>query len=170
MDFQLRRQPLKVLYQAYLLISLVFRIPVWFATSLSPSWRPRPTWGLRRVLVHHMLRLLVESFFQTGLPSLDTSPAATSMLEGYAEVEPIPTSLVVGEIANLASLNNVRPQPSHGYWYGPAQQSNPSKSAGKVIYFFHCKSAFIFGKQNLRNFSSGRFHSTCWLIDRRRSH
>ncbi|KAK0499272.1 Alpha/Beta hydrolase protein [Armillaria luteobubalina] len=140
MNFRLRHQPLKALYQSYLLTSVIVRIPVWFGTSLLPSWRPRPTWGIRRVLLHNLLRLLVESFFQTGLPSLDTSPRATSMLAGYVEVEPIPTSLVVGEIDELASINNVRPERSHGYWYGPVEKS---ESGGKVIYFFHSPTALF---------------------------
>ncbi len=160
MKFRLRRQPLKALYQAYLLTSVIFRLPVWFVTSLFPSWRPRPTWGFRRVLVHNLLRLLVESFFETGLPALDTSPRATSMLEGYVEVEPVPASLVVGEIDDLASRNNVRPERIHGYWYGPAKNSG---SGGKVIYFFHCEHIFLLDEHKLTHLRSRRFHSTFWF-------
>lgn len=143
MSFEYRREPLKSLYLLYIGLSTVLvRLPYWFFGSLSPSWRPRASWGMGKNVVIHGLRTLVYASFKTGLAGVEDPEvaAASAQTTGFVWVEPTP-DLVVGEVQKYAELNGIEAERTSGYWYGErdaaggvGQQANADE---KVIYQLH---------------------------------
>ncbi|KAJ7217309.1 alpha/beta-hydrolase [Mycena pura] len=131
MMFAFRQQPLKAIYLTYFVASTIFiRLPVWALMAAIPALRPRPSWPFRRALIFHAMKALVQLFFDIGFPvsmghdseKIASSPTASE--SGFAWVEPLADEQIVGELKELAALNNVQAVRTAGYWFHAAAPKN----------------------------------------------
>lgn len=145
MSFEYHRQPLRLLFLTYSSLTGVFiHLPYWLFTSFLPSWRPRHSWSIKRTLTVQAVRLILVTYFKTGLPSAEGSEAAAAAASadstGFVWVEPT-SELVVGEIRELAALNGVEAKRTSGYWYdrkgSDGKLSQKARPDEKVIYHLH---------------------------------
>lgn len=142
MSFPFRHQPLKAIYTIGQVVYLVATLPVSLIFYAFPSARPRKSWPLKRAIMGRVVRTWIDTTWKTSLdpppPLPHTEQDATSL--GFAWIEPAP-ELVVGEIAEIAKQNGVKPERVGGFWYGPRDASNRAgqKAAPgeRVIYHIH---------------------------------
>ncbi|KAH7887281.1 alpha/beta-hydrolase [Phlebopus sp. FC_14] len=142
--FEFRHQPLKTVYFLYSVVSILFiRLPYWVLSSLVPSWRPRTSWTLSRTVSVYGMQSVVDIIFATGLFVGDDAEKSAKSADklGFVWIDPLPTTLLTGEIASAARTNNVVSTRTHGYWYGKnvgsgahGQKASPDE---RVLYFLH---------------------------------
>ncbi|KAI5119837.1 hypothetical protein M0805_008403 [Coniferiporia weirii] len=145
MSFPFRNQPFKALYLTFAIATIAFvRIPYWFCTSLTPAWRPHRSWGVGRSVFVRVFSAFLDIILNVGLFS-KTSPnkwASNSENNGFTWIEATP-ELVVGEIAEKAKANNVKPDRVFGFWYGRkgehGKYTSKPKEGEKVVLYFHGK-------------------------------
>ncbi|KAJ7864032.1 alpha/beta-hydrolase [Mycena leptocephala] len=146
-QFAFHRQPLKTVYLAYFLTTTLFvRLPCWALVAAIPALRRRKSWPFRRALMLHVMKALVGLFFDIGFPvaigqhpeEIASSPTANET--GFTWVEPVAKEQIVGELKDLAALNNVKAARTSGYWYtsptniGTIESASPDE---KVIMHLH---------------------------------
>ncbi|KAH9934399.1 alpha/beta-hydrolase [Fomitopsis serialis] len=140
--FAFRHQPLKALYLTKTVASVFIRLPFWVATNLIPSWRPRTSWTLGRVIIVKLFEAYLDFMYATEVmrsPSLQES-SETAEATGFVWVEAAP-DLVVGEILQMAEKNHVEAVRTGGFWYGPrgtdGEVGQKAAKGEKVIYHLH---------------------------------
>ncbi|KAJ7169082.1 alpha/beta-hydrolase [Mycena crocata] len=144
--FTFHRQPLKALYLSYFLATTLFiRLPFWTVISAVPALRPRRSWPFRRALILHVMKAFVGLFFDIGFPvsvgqdpeQIASSPEASET--GFTWVEPLTDDQIVGELKELAGVNNVKAVKTAGYWYPPSARGNVQTTSpdDKVILHLH---------------------------------
>ena len=146
--FIFRHQPLKAIYLAYVVATLVFiRLPCWLVLFLVPWFRPRRSWTLARTLLVKTLQIVVPAIFNTasfdsGRVDPNTFMRAESAV-GLVWIDAAP-ELIVGDIKKFAKLNKVDAVQVPAYWFGArdtvtdlvGQRALPEE---KVILNFHCE-------------------------------
>ncbi|GBE78982.1 alpha/beta-hydrolase [Sparassis crispa] len=142
MPFAFRHQPLHSIYLVgNILILLLVRLPLWTLANLIPSWRPRPSWSLGRVLIVSGYRAFLDIMYSTtlmGSESLEKAALSAQSL-GFVWVEAAP-DFVLGEIREIADANSVEACRTGGFWYGPTASGEAGRKASpgeKVIYHLH---------------------------------
>ena len=146
--FRYRNQPWKALYLTYVLsIALVFRLPYWLIVSAIPSLRPRQSWTFYRAFVYHPFKLFVQLIRVVGLhpPKGNAERDSQNPEEtGFAWVEPLPESLITGDIAEMAKANGVYPVRVWGYWMGERDEKGrpgqPAREGERVLLHIHGES------------------------------
>ncbi|KXN86994.1 AB hydrolase superfamily protein C4A8.06c [Leucoagaricus sp. SymC.cos] len=144
--FEFRRQPFKTLYFLYAFLSiLLVRLPYWVVVSAIPSARPRKSWPMSRSLIVHVLNAVLGIMYATSVTER-VSPdkdAAAPEKTGFVWVELLPDSLVQGDVAIMARVNNVKAVKRYGYWLGQravdgshGQKAEPGE---RVLYYLHGK-------------------------------
>lgn len=142
MLFLFRHQPFNTLYTLCGVVYILAAIPVWALTYAIPSWRPRPSWSLKRSLIAKVCRAYIRVMFQTSLPT--TLPLAefekNAGALGFVWVRATP-EFVVGEVQEIAQKNGVEAARIGGFWYGPrgpdgqaGQRASPDE---RVMYYMH---------------------------------
>lgn len=132
--FEYRRQPFKALYKLYFLLSnLFYRLPVWTVQFFIPLWRPRRNWSLKRSIVMYRLRSEVDGWFRSTPPIyFGTMPDAQTKLPaniGFVWVDSLSLDRAVGEVKELARINDVQPVRTCGYFYcRPTSNGDPTFS------------------------------------------
>lgn len=161
--FAFRNQPLKFLYLAFWIPSLLFlRLPYWAAIASIPALRPRRSWTFRRTLTVRFSDAYLRMLWAIGLaskPAPSPSPIADGATDasdasrgdpGLVWVDAVGEDMLHGDVASAAKLNNVSPAKVYGYWYGElGQDGRPGQRAGKdekVLLHFR-------GELNLRQSS-----------------
>ncbi len=142
MPFAFRNQPLKTAYTAGGVVYVLAALPVWLVLDAMPAARPRKSWPMKRAILARVFRTVIDMMFQTSLPAptpLSTYEQKGSSL-GFVWVEAAP-ELVVGEVAEIAEKNGVKPERTGGFWYGPrdanggvGQRASPGE---RVVYHLH---------------------------------
>ncbi|KAJ7631434.1 hypothetical protein DFH06DRAFT_1005096, partial [Mycena polygramma] len=150
--------------------TLLFRLPCWVLRAAIPVLRPRSSWPFRRTLSFYLMKAFVSLFFDVGFPpaliglnpeEVAASPSASEM--GFTWVEPLADEQIVGELKELAALNNVKAVRTHGYWYtspnnfktGTVERANPEE---KVIMHLH-SGGHVMGSADPKGGSAGPFCS-----------
>jgi hypothetical protein len=94
----------------------------------------------------HVMKALVGLFFDIGFPVAigqhpeDIASSPTASETGFTWVEPVADEQIVGELKDLAALNNVKAAQTNGYWYtsptniGTVESASPDE---KVIMHLH---------------------------------
>ena len=145
MAYTFRHQPLKTLFFLYSFFLYLFvKVPYWTIASLLPSTRPRPSWTLSRTLTVNTLNYMLDVVFATC--SFNAMRVDPKTLEGAAEanglvwVDPTP-ELLLGEVKEIADLNDVSAIRIAGYWLGKRGSSNTvgqsAEPGEKVVYELH---------------------------------
>ncbi|KAK0495007.1 alpha/beta-hydrolase [Armillaria luteobubalina] len=134
MVFIFRNQPWKSLYILYFgITTLVLRLPVWVVLSL---YKPTRMWSVRQTIYFKAIREYINTFFITGFPSLLTSHYDYTC----SRIEACP-QLVVGEIKEIARVNDVQSESTAGFWYTHKSFEGPmDRMAGDdemIIYHIH---------------------------------
>lgn len=145
MPFAFKTQPVKTLYLLAAVVSILFvRLPVWIISASIPSLRPKRNWTMLRSLGFRVVKTALEMYYEIGLPPPHSNPevdASKPAETGFAWVYPIPSDAIVGEVAEMARVNNVQPARVFGYWYGARDETGkPGQRAAKgerVLYYFH---------------------------------
>ena len=143
----LEHQPVKGLYLTYFFGSLILvKIPfIWCIKYLSRSWRPRPTWTIKRSII---VRSIQELMTIKTKPSFDvhdfTKEVPDSTLKDAKFTWLDPTSdrpeLICGEVRCLAELTGVQPARIAGYWYlkkGTVWNGPKAQPGEKVVLHMH---------------------------------
>ncbi|OCH88430.1 alpha/beta-hydrolase [Obba rivulosa] len=142
MPFAFRHQPLKAIYLTVSILYLLVCLPIWTIMGMIPGLRPRRSWTLKRTLIVKAMRTGLGIMFNTSLinPVSPDTYAASAETSGFVWVDPAP-ALVVGEIQDMAQINDVQAQKACGFWYGPR---GPNSAVGqraskdeKIIYHMH---------------------------------
>ncbi|KAI0820533.1 alpha/beta-hydrolase [Trametes gibbosa] len=145
MAFAFSSPPLKALYLLVTVPVLLFvRLPFWVFTSAVPALRPRRPWSFKRALLSRVLSGATGIMYSIGLPKPEGNPDKDSLnpdATGFVWVDPVPSELIVGEIAEYARRNEVAPVRVYGYWYGTKDESGKhGQRAAKderVYYHLH---------------------------------
>ncbi|KAJ6462316.1 alpha/beta-hydrolase [Mycena vulgaris] len=146
--FAFHRQPLKAVYLTYFIATTIFiRLPFWTVLAAIPALRPRRSWPFRRTLILHVMKSFVGLFFDIGFPvSVGQHPeqiaaSSTASETGFTWVDPLAEEQIVGELKQLADLNDVQAVRTAGYWYhasgentGAVKMALPDE---KVIMHLH---------------------------------
>jgi acetyl esterase/lipase len=144
--FEFRHQPFKSLYRLLHLLSQTFILaPLRSVLFLFPSLRPRRNWSWRRSLILCGLRGGVDGWFRSALPVYPGTllgPEPEAKLPegvGFVWVDPIPEEMVVGEVKEMAVVNDVTPARTCGYFYTrrAIHPIGPAREGEKVICHFH---------------------------------
>lgn len=158
----LHQQPLKGLYlTGQVLTTLFIRLPLWTLFSIFPSWRPRPSWSIARVLMANIVKLLLEwelryrDIYLIGILALMhllTCRAGPLMIiPSYLDITPGPgvhgvwvdpvPHLITGALQTSASTASVSSIRIPGYWLykegSTIQIGSPPVPGEKVIYTMH---------------------------------
>ncbi|KAH9934331.1 alpha/beta-hydrolase [Fomitopsis serialis] len=140
--FAFRRQPFKALYLTKTVASLLVRLPFWAATNFIPSWRPRTSWTLGRVIIVKLVEVYLDFMYATEIirgPSLQES-SETAEATGFVWVEATP-DLIIGDILQMAEKNHVEAVRTGGFWHGPrgtnGEVGQKAAKGEKVIYHLH---------------------------------
>ncbi|KAF5354485.1 hypothetical protein D9758_012424 [Tetrapyrgos nigripes] len=149
--FRFRRQPLKLLYTLYNLITIPFiKLPFFILRAI--FIRPRPTWSLARAVYVDLYRQVIVFVGQTGIPpQLSPDKGAESARKrfgvGFSFVEPIPEEGIVGDVKEAAQLNGIKPERRWGYWYGPGvlEEGFKKPPPGKKMFYFMHGGGFVLG-------------------------
>ncbi|KIL71061.1 hypothetical protein M378DRAFT_156010 [Amanita muscaria Koide BX008] len=143
MSFAFRNQPLKGLYLTYqALIILFFLLPWWIIRSLFRSWRPRPSWGIKRAVIVNFIRHFIYIGTQTG--PLFRTPDYHNIERDVGDygvwVKAAP-ELVKGELEAFATAASVKPCTLPGYWVhkrgSDIKIASPPVLGEKVLYRLH---------------------------------
>ncbi|KAH9928523.1 alpha/beta-hydrolase [Epithele typhae] len=121
----LERQPLKALYLAFHVASILARTPYWSLRFLVPSLRPHPAWTYKRALIVRVLQAANDARFDLTLmpgiagavvpPSekgLDKYNARLAWIEALEKDDP----LVCGEVKVAKERAGVESVRVPGYW------------------------------------------------------
>ncbi|KZO89700.1 alpha/beta-hydrolase [Calocera viscosa TUFC12733] len=141
-------QPRKSLWLTTHLLALPPLYAYWHITALLPSWRPLPTWSIKRTVGIKLIRYVSRTFFVgNSLPRPDVSQELTKSqlreLERYAArvvwIPPVDLEGVGEPVRGWAEGAGVRPERVRGFWMGenvelPADQE---REKGKVMLFLH---------------------------------
>ncbi len=143
MAFIFRNQPWKSLYILYFgITTLVLRLPIWVVLSL---YKPTRMWSVRRTIYFKAIREYIDTFFVTGFPS----PPISRCDYTCSPIEACP-QLVVGEIKEIARVNDVQSESTTGFWYTQNLFEGPmDRMAGDdetIIYHIHGLLALTIGK------------------------
>ncbi|KAJ6589904.1 alpha/beta-hydrolase [Mycena vulgaris] len=163
--FAFHRQPLKTIYLAYFLATtILIRLPLWTIIAAIPPLRPRRSWPFRRVLIFRAMKASVGVYFDVGFPvSIGQDPgqcaaSSTARETGFTWVEPLAEEQIVGELKELAALNNVQAVRTAGYWFqaAPEDIGTVKKAAKdeKVIMHLH-SGGHVFGSAHPKGGPSG---------------
>ncbi|KAM6497906.1 Alpha/Beta hydrolase fold [Amanita muscaria] len=143
MSFAFRHQPLKGLYLTYQALTLLFlRLPWWITRSLLRSWRPRPSWDIKRAVFLNLIRHRSYVISQTG--PLSRFPNHRHIEQDVGEygvwVKAVP-ELVKGELEAFATAASVKPATIPGYWIHKSgtniKIASPPVPDEKVLYRLH---------------------------------
>ncbi|KAH7920508.1 alpha/beta-hydrolase [Leucogyrophana mollusca] len=142
MVYELRHQPYFGLYLTYQIITTTFvRVPYWFLVSTPVSWRPRPSWTVKRSVLVKFFRHLFRMTQKTG--ALTTFPTHHAITDGPGIkgvwVDGVP-QLITGELTTWASVADVRPARIPGYWIDRDENLSagaPPQPGDKVLYRLH---------------------------------
>lgn len=143
--FAFRHQPLKTFYLLFALVTVPFiRLPYWVVLSSISAFRPKTTWSMRRTLMFWVVKASTKMFYSIGFPAPQGNPDVDSAHPeetGFMWVDAVPSSLVTGEIEEMARKNAVSPARVYGYWYGTRDATGKhGQRAGigeRVFYFLH---------------------------------
>ncbi|KAJ6464612.1 alpha/beta-hydrolase [Mycena vitilis] len=167
--FAFHRQPLKTVYLTYFLTTtLLLRLPCWVLRAAIPALRPRRSWPFRRTLSFYLMKAFVSLFFDVGFPpalmgpnpeEVAASPSASST--GFTWVEPLADEQIVGELKELAALNDVKVVRTHGYWYTSpnsvqtrtVERANP----GEIVIMHLHSGGHVMGSADPKGGSAGPF-------------
>ncbi|KAI1789573.1 alpha/beta-hydrolase [Ganoderma leucocontextum] len=150
----LEHQPIKTLYLAYFLSSLVLiKAPFWFILYLLPSHRPRPAWSIKRSIIlrfmQEFLGMKVRPRANKGDPLEEVGDS--SLIDAkFVWLEGIPDSdltVFCGEIRRVAEITGIKPAKIAGYWFlkkGATWTGPQAKSGERVVLHIH-GGAFIYG-------------------------
>src|SRR6266550_8781066 len=159
------RQPIKLIYWLFELPVTAFVLaPLWALFSISPSWRPRRTWTIKRVMWVNFIRRLWAAELRAGpfVKEPDHSSITSdrgirgalskalqlvvigSLESGhdtYGVWVPATQHLVTGELKACAEAAGVSSVRIPGYWthkIGASLQSAAAPQKGeKVVYHLH---------------------------------
>ncbi|KAH7884184.1 Alpha/Beta hydrolase protein [Phlebopus sp. FC_14] len=142
MVYEFRNQPWFGLYVAYQLVTTtLFRLPFWYAVSYPQSWRPRPSWSLKRAVLVRLFRHLYSITQKTG--PLTTPPTHRAIRPGpgikAVWVDPCP-HLITGPLLTLAIAANVSCARIPGYWIdrdASLPAGAPPQPNDKLLYRLH---------------------------------
>ncbi|KAG9221038.1 hypothetical protein CCMSSC00406_0002362 [Pleurotus cornucopiae] len=139
----LHYHPFKGLYLAVeLAFTLFVRVPVWVALSLPRSWRPRPSWSIKRVLHLKLFKTGIKVLGRTG-PLVDT-PSHLAIAPGVdvngVWVDPVP-HLITSPLTEWSRAAGVDPIKIPGYWIhkqgATIPVGAPPMPGEKVLYSMH---------------------------------
>ncbi|PPQ63471.1 hypothetical protein CVT24_005128 [Panaeolus cyanescens] len=142
-SYAFRHQPWKGLYLTYqLIVSVCVRFPLWVLFNLPSSWRPLPTWSLKRAIMVNVVRRFMETTAQTGnfLPvpnhlSIGSGRNVNGVWVAAAN------HLVTGELKQWADIAGVSCVRIPGYWYqkkgASIKPTAPAQAGEKIFCAFH---------------------------------
>ncbi|KAF9501579.1 alpha/beta-hydrolase [Pleurotus eryngii] len=139
----LHYHPFKGLYLAVeLAFTLFVRVPVWVALSLPRSWRPRPSWSIKRVLRLKLFKTGIKVLDRTG-PLMDT-PSHLAITPGVdvngVWVDPVP-HLITSPLTEWSRAAGVNSLKIPGYWIHKQGVTipvgAPPMPGEKVLYSMH---------------------------------
>ncbi|THV02612.1 alpha/beta-hydrolase [Dendrothele bispora CBS 962.96] len=141
--FRFRRQPLKLFYTLYKLITIpCFKLP--FYILRAAFVRPQPSWSIARTVYVDVFREIVTFLGDTGIaPPPSPEKGARSARKhgvGFDWVEPLPQDMIVGDVREAAQVNGISAEKRWGYWYGPGVLEEGFKRPApgtKMFYFVH---------------------------------
>ncbi|KAF8347985.1 Alpha/Beta hydrolase protein [Amanita rubescens] len=146
------RQPIKSIYWLLELPVTAFVLaPLWALLSISPSWRPRRSWTIKRVMWVNLIRRLWVAELRTGpfvkepdYLSITTNRGIRSLESGHdthGVWVPAAQHLVTGELKAWAEVAGVSSVRIPGYWthkIGISLQLAAAPQKGeKVVYHLH---------------------------------
>ncbi|EKM50952.1 uncharacterized protein PHACADRAFT_32015 [Phanerochaete carnosa HHB-10118-sp] len=144
--FEYRNQPAKVLWLTYFLsTTLLFQLPAWIFLSAVPAFRPRRSWGFLRTFTVHFIKAFANEMpFKIGIQWAgggSEKDSAHPEQTGFAWVNPVPESLVVGEINSVARHNDAAPARAPGYRYRAPNQrgkhDQPAQNGERTTHHPH---------------------------------
>ena len=143
--FSFRHQPLKTVYLLYAFVTILFiRLPYWLFLASTPAFRPRAAWSVKRTVLFWLVKASTKIFYAIGFPVPSSNPridSANAEETGFAWVDAVPSTFVVGDIEELARKNAVVPVKMFGYWYcgGDTIGSKDRRASAneKVLYYLH---------------------------------
>ncbi|KAF8492505.1 alpha/beta-hydrolase [Gautieria morchelliformis] len=148
----LHRQPCKFLYLLYFATKVIFvKLPYWSLISISPSWRPFPSWGFRKCLGIYFLRHVIDSLTKRQLHSKRdlTLEVPDSKLRNakFAWIDGVDEESLQGKVREYAKTADVKPTRVPGYWQfresSPVDRSPQAKDGEKIIYHIHGGAFFL---------------------------
>jgi acetyl esterase/lipase len=148
----LHRQPWKFLYLFYLAIKVIFvKLPYWSLISISPSWRPFPSWGFTKCLQIYILRSVIDLPTKLGVHwKRDlTVEVPDSKLRNakFAWIDGVDEENLDEKVREYAKTAGVKPTRIPGYWQfresPPGDGSLQAKDGEKIIYHLHGGAFFV---------------------------
>ncbi|KIJ60141.1 hypothetical protein HYDPIDRAFT_177566 [Hydnomerulius pinastri MD-312] len=142
MVYELREQPWFGLYVTYQVVTTTFfRLPYWYLVAYPQSWRPRPTWTVKRSVLVRLFRHLFRVTQKTGaLTTFPTHRAITSGPGIKGVWVDAAAHLITGELMTLATAANVQCARIPGYWIDRDEAlpaGAPPQPGDKVLYRLH---------------------------------
>ena len=140
--FRFREQPWNILYVLGGGLYILVALPVWVILNAAPSWRPRPSWTLKRALIARVSRTIIDILVQTSLPKppLLSECDKNALKLGFVWIDATP-DLVVGEVREVAEKNGVQAERTAGFWYGSrgpnGEVGQRADTRERVVYHFH---------------------------------
>ncbi|KAF8487963.1 alpha/beta-hydrolase [Gautieria morchelliformis] len=149
----LHRQPWKCLYLLYLATKVIFvKLPYWSLISLSPSWRPFPSWGLRKCLGIYTLRSVIDLLPKLGVRSkrdlsVEVPDSSTLRNAKFAWIDGVDEDSLQGKVRQYAETADVKPTRVPGYWQfregWPGERSPKAKEGEEIVYHLHGGAFFV---------------------------
>lgn len=142
MVYELREQPWFGLYVSYEIMTTTFlRLPFWYLLCYPRSWRPRPSWTVKRSVLVKLFRHLFGITLKTG--ALTSFPTHRAIQPGpgvkgvWVEAAP---HLITGVLLSMATAVNVGCAHIPGYWIDADETlpaGAPPRPGEKVLYRLH---------------------------------
>ncbi|KAK2051200.1 alpha/beta hydrolase fold-3 domain-containing protein, partial [Colletotrichum caudatum] len=132
-------QPLRLLYQLYGAVSILFCMPVWCIQALVPAFRPHPRWNFKQTLMARLTRNIVALYSNVGITETHTLVPGKEG-DRFQSIEPFPSNLYCGP---LVSNSNVKPTTVGGTWF-PGRPDVERGFDGVVVLHVH-GGAFVLG-------------------------
>ncbi|KAH8895351.1 alpha/beta hydrolase fold-3 domain-containing protein [Thozetella sp. PMI_491] len=132
-------QPLRLVYQVWIIGSAVIRAPLWAATYLAPSRRQRREWTTQQAFLVRLLRTVTAMLGQIGITdTLSLAPGKEG--RRFQILEPFPAENYKGPMVSDA----VKPTTMGGTWYPEAPASSAGIEGKLVLLHLH-GGGFVFG-------------------------
>jgi acetyl esterase/lipase len=131
------RQPLRLLYQLFGALGVLFRLPFWCLQALMPGWRPNRAWTFKQTLMANLTHAIVDIYSNVSITETHTLDAGKEG-DRFETVEPFEADVYRGP---LLSAPDVKPATIGGTWF-PAKPA--SASTGRVFLSIH-GGAFVLG-------------------------
>ncbi|KAK1953690.1 alpha/beta-hydrolase [Colletotrichum sublineola] len=132
-------QPLRLFYQLYGAVSILFCMPVWCIKALIPACRPHPKWNFKQTLMAQLTRKIIDLYSNLGITEKHTLIPGKDG-DRFQSIEPFPSHLYCGP---LASKPNVKPTTVGGTWF-PDKPDVEKGFDGAVVLHIH-GGAFVLG-------------------------